>query len=98
MLRMAARNQTAQIAFRYHTTDSPAGVTRGTTQRLAQALGVDETQAIHLALRQMAERVLPQYEPDDGPLTVAQLKQIRKLAGSIDNSGARSCLFGDYSE
>ena len=95
---MAAKNQSAQIAFRYRTADSPAGVTRGTTQRLAKALGVDETQAIHLALRQMAVRVLPQYEPDDGPLTAAQLKQIRKLAGKVDTSGVRSGLFGENSE
>ena len=95
---MATKNQSAQIAFRYRTTDSPAEVTRGTTQRLAKALGVDETQAIHLALRQMAVRVLPQYEPDDGPLTAAQLKQIRKLAGKVDTSGVRSGLFGENSE
>ena len=95
---MAAKNQSAQISFRYRTADSPAGVTRGTTQRLAKALGVDETRAIHLALRQMAVRVLPQYEPDDGPLTAAQLKQIRKLAGKVDTSGVRSGLFGENSE
>ena len=95
---MAARNPTAQIAFRYRTADSPAGVTRGTTQRLAKALGVDETQAIHLALRQMAVRVLPQYEPDEGPLTATQLKQIRKLAGKLDTSNIRSSLFSEVSE
>ena len=95
---MATRNHTAQIAFRYRMADSPAGVTRGTTKRLAKALGVDETQAIHLALHQMAVRVLPQYEPDDGPLTAVQLKQIKKLAGKVDTSHVRSSLFGDDSE
>ena len=95
---MAAKNPTAQIAFRYRMADSPAGVTRGTTKRLAKALGVDETQAIHMALHQMAVRVLPQYERDDGPLTATQLKQIRKLAGKVDTRHVRSSLFGEDSE
>ena len=95
---MAAKNQTAQIAFRYRMADSPAGVTRGTTKRLAKALGVDETQAIHMALHQMALRVLPQYEPDAGPLTAVQIKQIRRLAGKVDTSHVRSSLFEKDSE
>jgi hypothetical protein len=42
------------IAFRYLTADSPTGVTRHTAKRIAQTLGVDETQAIHLALHELA--------------------------------------------
>ena len=38
----------AQIAFRYRPQDSPTGVTRTTTKRLADVLGVDETQVIRL--------------------------------------------------
>jgi hypothetical protein len=75
---MAARTSAQQIAFRYRTTDSTSGVTRETAKRLAQRLGVDETQAIHLALHEMAVKLLPQYEADDGPLTAAQLRQIKK--------------------
>ena len=92
---MATKYQPAQIAFRYRTSDSPAGVTRETAQRLAEVLGVAETQAIHLALHEMAVKVLPQYEPDGGALTAAQLKQVRKLAGKVDTSIVRSSLFGD---
>ena len=33
----------AQIAFRYRPQDSATGVTRTTTKRLADVLGVDET-------------------------------------------------------
>jgi len=82
-----------QIAFRYRPVDSALGVTRVTTRRLADALGVDETQTIHLALREMATRVLPQYEQDDGPLTDSQHRQIRKLVGKVDTSHVRSSLF-----
>lgn len=91
---MAAKSEGKQIAFRYRSTDSRAGVTRRTAKRLAAALGVDETQAIHMALREMAVRVLPQYEADDGPLTEAQLKRVKKVAGPIDTAHVRSSLFG----
>ena len=37
---------TAQIAFRYRPRDSATGVTRTTAKRLAEVLGVDETQVI----------------------------------------------------
>lgn len=53
---------------------------------------MDETQAIHLALHQMAVRVLPQYAPDDGPLTATQLRQLRKLAGKSRKGPVRSTL------
>jgi hypothetical protein len=63
---MATRYSTEQIAFCYRVTDGPSGVTRDTAKRIAEQLGVDETQAIHRALHELALRVLPQYEPDDG--------------------------------
>ena len=50
-----------QIAFRYRMKDSATGVTRSTAKRLADVLGVDETQVIHLALHEMASKLLPQY-------------------------------------
>lgn len=94
---MPAKTLPSQIAFRYRATDSTTGVTRKTAKRLAEALGVDETQAIHLALHDLAVKVLPQYEPDDGPLTAAQMRQIRKLAQPAATKRAvrsvRSSLF-----
>ena len=85
---------TAQIAFRYRAQDSATGVTRTTTKRLAEVLGVDETQTIHLALREMAAKLLPQYEADEGPLTKAQLNQIKKSAPKAKGGTVRSSLFG----
>ena len=46
-----------QIAFRYRPQDSATGVTRTTAKRLADVLGVDETQVIHLALHPSMVRV-----------------------------------------
>ena len=90
---MAARNAADQIAFRYRPTDSTTGVTRDTAKRLAQRLGVDETQAIHLALHDMAVKLLPQYEADDGPLTAGQLRQIKKRVPQGKKKSVRSSLF-----
>ena len=90
---MATRLTAEQIAFRYRVTDSPSGVTRETAKRIAEHLGVDETQAIHRALHELAARILPQYEPDDGPLNAAQLRQIKKLAPPGKMRSVRSSLF-----
>jgi len=90
---MPARATASQIAFRYRAVDSATGVTRETAKRLAERLGVDETQAIHQALHELAVRVLPQYEADDGPLTATQVRQIKKRAPQGGKRSVRSSLF-----
>ena len=45
---------TNQSAFRDRSLDRATGVTRETAKRLADQLGVDETQAIHRALHDLA--------------------------------------------
>jgi len=72
--------------------DSAAGVTRDTAKRLAAHLGVDETQVIHRALHDLAARVLPQYAQDDGPLSSAQVRQIRKQVPQGTKRSIRSTL------
>ena len=84
---------TAQIAFRYRPQDSATGVTRATTKRLADVLGVDETQVIHLALHELATKFLPQYEADAGALTKAQLNQVQKSAPKAKGGTVLSSLF-----
>lgn len=90
---MSARSQSNQIAFRYRSVDSPTGVTRETAKRLANRLGVDETQAIHRALHELAIKVLPQYEEDNGPLMATQVRQIKKLIPQGARRSVRSSLF-----
>jgi len=90
---MATRTPADQIAFRYRSINSATGVTRDTAKRLAERLGVDETQAIHLALHEMAVKLLPQYEADDGALTAAQLRQIKRRAPQGKKASLRSSLF-----
>jgi hypothetical protein len=89
---MPDRNTKIQIAFRYRTVDSPSGVTRRTAKRLAEHLGVDETQAIHQALHELAARILPQYERDEGPLSAAQMRQIKKRVPQGTKRLVRSTL------
>ncbi|MDB5999276.1 MAG: hypothetical protein JWP52_975 [Rhizobacter sp.] len=94
---MISRPTANQIAFRYRTMDSATGVTRETAKRLAEHLGVDETQAIHQALHDLAVKTLPQYEADDGPLTATQVRQIRKRAsqGATKPRSVRSSLLDE---
>jgi antitoxin ParD1/3/4 len=63
-----------------------------TAKRLAEALGVDEIQVIHLALHELATKVLPQYEADEGALTKAQLSQIKRPAPKAKGAQVRSSL------
>ncbi len=93
MTARTARTISNQIAFRYRTTDSATGITRETAKRLAEQLGVDETQAIHRALHDLAVKLLPQYEADDGPLTAAQVRQIKKRVPQGSKRSVRSSLF-----
>jgi hypothetical protein len=55
-------------------------------------LGVDETQAIHQALRELAAKVLPQYEQDDGSVSAAQVRQIKKRVPQGTRRSVRSSL------
>ena len=87
------RTASPQIAFRYRPQDSATGVTRTTAKRLADTLGVDETQVIHLALHALAVKFLPQYEADAGALTTAQLAQIKQSAPKAQGGSVRSRLF-----
>lgn len=67
------------ILLRYRDKDTAFGVTRKTTARLADTLGLSETQVVHVALANLARQTLPRYELDDGPLTQAQMDAIDRL-------------------
>lgn len=93
---MPSKALSMQIPFRYRNFDSPTGVTRNTAKLLAEKLGVDETQALHIALHELAVKILPQYEPDDGPLNATQIRQIKKTASiSGKQKSVRSSLVLD---
>lgn len=89
---MPTKSSRTQIGFRYRAFDSANGVTRQTAQRLADALGVDETQVIHTALAALAVKMLPLYEADEGPLSGAQMHQLRKHIPQGKQRAVRSSL------
>ena len=68
-------------------------MTRATLAKLAEELGLNETQVIHYALRQLATSVLPAYEADDGPLEASEVKVVKRLAGGRRGKSVRSSLF-----
>jgi hypothetical protein len=70
-----------KLLVSFRSRDGLFGVTRGTMRKLAAELNLNETQVVHVALRRLADSVLPAYEADDGPLTAEQLATIRRLAG-----------------
>lgn len=82
-----------KILFRYRSKDSLLGVQKATVERIEEMLGLNETQVIHYALAKLAKEVIPAYEPDDGPLTAAQIKLIRKLSGVDQDMPMTSTLF-----
>jgi hypothetical protein len=73
------RKTSSAVLLRYRDNDTAFGVSRQTTARLAETLGLSETQVIHVALAKFARQTLPQYEVDDGPLTREQIATIKKL-------------------
>jgi len=73
--------------------DTRLGVTRATVARLAEELGLNETQAIHYALKRLASEILPAYEPDDGLPTGKELRAIQKAAGGRRGKQVVSSLF-----
>jgi len=70
----------SNLLLKFKSKDSSFGVTRETLKALAEEMDVSETTVVHLAISRFAKEVLPAYEMDDGPLTVADINRIRKVA------------------
>jgi hypothetical protein len=90
---MSSTRATDKLLLRFRASDNRLGVTRATVSRLAEELGLNETQVIHYALKRLATDLLPTYAPDDGPLTARELRAISKLAGGRRGKSVRSSLF-----
>ena len=88
---MTART-TAKLLLRFRPTDNLNGVSRATVERLAEELGLNETQVIHFALKRLANEVLPAYRADDGPLTDKDLQAIQRRAGRARGKSMRTSL------
>ena len=67
------------MLVRFRKTDSSDGISREMLKKLARVLGVSETAAMHKAMAELAQRHVPQYPKDDGPLTDPQYVEINEL-------------------
>lgn len=83
-MNVAAEKVTDNFLLRLRKQDTPTGVSSLTVSRLMDVTGMTKTEVAHLALRQMADRYLPKYELDDGPLTHAQIESIRSASSATD--------------
>ena len=84
---------TDHVLFTLNATDSEMGVSRETLSRLVATLGMNETQVLHHALRQLVRAVVPAYEADDGPLSAKQLCAIRKAVPKRRHKSIKRSLF-----
>ena len=75
------------ILFRPRAKDTTSGITRKTLRRLAKLLDVAESEVIHKALALYARENLPQYEPDDGPLSKSEHRSIAAQVGRQHGKG-----------
>jgi hypothetical protein len=79
-LKRSATGRAESTLLRYRDRNTRNGVTKATAQKLAELLGLTETDLLHRLLAQAAARELPQYEADDGPLSDAAWRALRKHA------------------
>ena len=90
---MNTKAKSTQLPLRFPESDSITRVSRPTLNALAERLGLNETQAVHYALRRLADEILPRYERDDGPLTDDQIEVIRSMESQQTEGEPLSCLF-----
>lgn len=67
------------LLVRFRDRDSKEGITRETMKKIAHALDLSETAAVHRALAEFAQRHVPQYPRDNAPLTAGELQRIAEL-------------------
>ncbi|MCO8166244.1 MULTISPECIES: hypothetical protein [Pseudomonas] len=81
---MAHAEKAETFLVRLRPQDTPSGVSISTVEMLMSQTGLNRTEVVHLALRELANRWLPRYEEDDGPLTDAQYEAILAASPATD--------------
>jgi len=74
--------QDSGFLLRLRSQDTPTGVSETTVEKLMEVTGLNRTELVHLALKEMANRYLPFYEQDDAPLTPEQIQSIRQSSSA----------------
>jgi hypothetical protein len=90
---MPSINKAESLLLRLRPTDTPNGISGATLTRLAEVLGLPETQVIHQALRKLATEVLPAYEADASPVSDRMLRSLKKRVRQGRYKSVASSLF-----
>lgn len=89
-----SKTLTAKLLVTFRPKDTRFGVTRKTVRKMADTLGLTDTDTMMLALARLRDSLLPAYEPDDGPLTEQQMQAIRKIEPQDGYRPTRSLFEG----
>lgn len=81
-----------RILFFYRSKDTSLGVTRASVLAMAETLGMNETELIHLALVKLSTQVDSMYPIDDGPITKGQSVRIQAFADQFIPQGSEPVL------
>ncbi len=82
-MNLNADKSSESFLLRLRKKDTPVGVSSETVSALMEKTGLSKTEIAHLALRMLADRYLPSYEMDGGPLTSSQINKIRELNSNL---------------
>jgi hypothetical protein len=77
------------LVLKFRETDNGLGVTRETLEALAKELGMTEEMTVHLAIQRLANEVLADYEPDDGPLSEEYVQWLNNAVKPLLPKGKR---------
>ena len=83
----------ATMLLKFKARDTVMGVQKSTVKRMAELLGLNETDVVHYALSKLAREVIPCYEMDKGPLSEFELNKIKKLSGIDQSLAVTTALF-----
>jgi hypothetical protein len=87
---MTATAKKQSLLLNFNEREAKFAVTRETVKTLRNRLGFsNETQVVQFALSQLRDSMLPRYEQDDGPVSEAMLRYLRKQVDQ-DTSGGTS--------
>lgn len=61
---------------------------------MALALEISEQDIVQLALAKLRAKLIPAYPPDDGPISMADIRQIKAIVDQDNYLPTRSLLEG----
>lgn len=84
----------SKLLLQFREKETMFGVTRKTVRKMAEQLGLSDTETALLALARLRDSLLPAYELDEGPLSEKQMNAIRKLEPQTGYKPTRSLVPG----